>query len=25
VVEKHYADHFETWAKARSKVVWHLV
>jgi long-chain acyl-CoA synthetase len=23
VVEKHYGDHFENWAKARSKVVWH--
>ena len=23
VVEKHYGDHFETWSKARSKVVWH--
>ena len=23
VVEKHYGDHFENWAKTRSKVVWH--
>jgi long-chain acyl-CoA synthetase len=23
VVEKHYGDHFEKWAKARGKVVWH--
>jgi long-chain acyl-CoA synthetase len=23
VVEKHYADHFEVWAKARKPVVWH--
>jgi long-chain acyl-CoA synthetase len=23
VVEKHYGDYFDKWAKARSKVVWH--
>jgi long-subunit acyl-CoA synthetase (AMP-forming) len=23
VLEKHYADHFEVWAKARKPVVWH--
>ena len=23
VIESHYADHFQTWAKQRKKVVWH--
>ncbi len=23
VLEKHYSDHFERWAKARKAVVWH--